>query len=111
VKHKGKKRKMNDTPPPITSGDLQKKNTVQTEHEIKREPAPPPIMVDGVKSYEGLFGELTNHISKESFQVKFTNDATAKINCNNSENYRKAIHISVTLDCYNNNNNNNKVHN
>jgi hypothetical protein len=55
-------------------------------------------MVDGVKSYEGLYGELINHISKESFQVKFTNDTTAKLNCNNSENYRKAIHVLQTCN-------------
>jgi hypothetical protein len=85
-------------PPQITSGNLQAKNTVQTEYGIKREPAPPPIMVDGVKSYEGLYGELINHISKESFQFKFTNDTTAKLNCNNSENYRKAIHVLQTCN-------------
>jgi hypothetical protein len=37
-----------------------------------------PIMVDGVNSYEGLYGELINHISKESFKVEFTNDTTAR---------------------------------
>jgi len=50
-------------------------------------------MVDNVNSYENLYGELTNQISEEYFQVKFTKDTTAKINCNNSENYRKAINV------------------
>jgi hypothetical protein len=84
---------MNATHPQITSGNLEANNTVQTEYGIKIDSAPPPIMVDGVKSYEGLYGELINHIPKESFQVKFTNDTTAKLNCNNSENYKKAIHV------------------
>jgi len=56
-------------------------------------PPPPPIMVDNIKSYENLYGELINQISEENFQVKFTKDTTAKINCSNSENYRKAINV------------------
>jgi hypothetical protein len=50
-------------------------------------------MVHGVKLYESLYGELNNQLSKESFQVKITNDEMVKINCSNSENYRKAIHV------------------
>jgi hypothetical protein len=72
VKHGAKKRKINETPSPTTSADPQKKNTAQTESEIKREPAQPPIMVHGVKLYERLYGELNNQLSKESFQVKIT---------------------------------------
>jgi hypothetical protein len=82
-----KKGKINETPSPTTSADPQKKNTAQTESEIKREPAPPPIMV------HGLYREHNNQLSKESFQVEITNDEMVKINCNNSENYRKAIHV------------------
>jgi hypothetical protein len=93
VKHRTKKRKMNVTPSPPTLVDPRNKNTPQIEHKIKKEPAPPPIMVDNINSYENLYGELTNQILKENVQVKFTNDTTAKINCNNSENYRKAINV------------------
>jgi hypothetical protein len=93
VKHGAKKRKINETPSPTTSADPQKRKTAQTESEIKREPASPPMMVHGVKLYERLYGELTNQLSKESFQFKITNDEMVKINCNNSENYRKAIHV------------------
>jgi len=50
-------------------------------------------MVDNINSYENVYGELTNQFSEEYFQVKFTNDTTAKINCNNSENHRKAINM------------------
>jgi hypothetical protein len=39
-------------------------------------------MVDGVKLYERLCGELNNQLSKESYQVKITNDEMVKINCN-----------------------------
>jgi hypothetical protein len=42
-------------------------------------------MVPGVKLYESLHGELTNQLSKESFQIKITNDEMVKNNCNNSE--------------------------
>jgi len=84
VKHRTKKRKMNATPSPPTLVNPQNKNTAQIEHKIIKEPAPPPIMVDNVNSYENLYGELTNQISEENFQVKFTNDTMAKINCNNS---------------------------
>jgi hypothetical protein len=62
-------------------------------YETKRELAPPQIMVDGVKSYESLYDELTKQIPKESFQVKFTHEEKAKINCDNSAHYRKVIHV------------------
>jgi hypothetical protein len=72
VKHGAKKRKI--------AADLYEKNTAQTEYETKRELAPPPIMMDGVKPYESLYDELTKQIPKESFLVKVTHEETAKIN-------------------------------
>jgi len=57
VKHRTKKRKMNVTPSPPNLVDTQKKKTVQTEHKINKELAPPPIMVDNIKSYENLYGD------------------------------------------------------
>lgn len=65
-----------------------KQNTKSKKNQLH-----PPIMADNVNTYGNLFGELTNQILEENFQVKFTNDSTAKINCNNSENYRKAINM------------------
>ena len=50
-------------------------------------------MVDNIKSYGNIYGELINQTSEENFQVKFTNDTMAKFNCSNSENYRKAINV------------------
>ena len=50
-------------------------------------------MVDNIKSYENLYGELINQISEENFQVKFTNDKMAIINYNNSESCRKTINL------------------
>jgi len=93
VKDRTKKRKMNVTPSPPTLVDPQKKKTVQTEHRINKELAPPPIMVDNIKSFENPYGEFINQITEENFQVKFINDTMAKINCSNSENYRKAINV------------------
>ena len=81
------------TPSPPTVVDPRNINTAQIERKIKKEPPPPTIMVNDVNSYGNLYGELTNLISEEKFQVKFTNDTTAKISCNNSENYRKAINV------------------
>ena len=85
VKHKNKKHKMNKTPSP----GPQKKN-IQTSRETEMDP---PIVVNGIKSYEDLYDLMREHISENTFQMKLVNDSMVKINYNESYGYKEAIRL------------------
>uniref|UniRef100_A0A1B6E0G7 Pre-C2HC domain-containing protein n=1 Tax=Clastoptera arizonana TaxID=38151 RepID=A0A1B6E0G7_9HEMI len=91
AKTKTKKRKLNTTPSPATPNN-NKVNKFIVE-KAKKEPLPPPIMVDDVKSYESLYQDMVSRIKDTVFQTKIINDKTIKINCINSEAYRAIIEI------------------
>lgn len=101
VKHKSKKRKKMDislTPPP-------KQNT-PVKLQPKKDPIPPPIIVERVDSYETLYSVIKEAIDKSHFQVKFISENSAKINTVNSESYRAAVSIlekeNLTFHTYEN---------
>lgn len=88
VKNRNKKRKMNTSlTPPSNRNTPEKIKTVP----IKKDPLPPPIVVEGFTNYNQLY----NIISKETldFKTKVINNETVKINVNTEEQYRKVINI------------------
>lgn len=90
VKHNAKKRKRNITPSPPSPEKAKRVNASETP---KKERLPPPIIVENVKSYEDLYEKMVKQVPESAFQVKFTNDTTAKINSVNSETYRGIINV------------------
>ena len=96
-KHKNKKRKINTTPSPTTI-----KKNMQTPKKTKKEPLPPPIVVNGIKSYETLYCLMKEHINESSFQMKLINDSTVKMHCRELNDYKEAIKLlkENNLDFY-----------
>ncbi|XP_053968803.1 uncharacterized protein LOC128870229 [Anastrepha ludens] len=77
VKHKTKKRKMNTTPSPATPKNKNKNKNSQTNtKENKKEPMPPPIILEDITSYEVLYNQLISTINADAFQTKIINDTT-----------------------------------
>lgn len=81
-----KKRKRNNTPtPPKAKGPDPK----IIQKEPKKGPQPPPIVVDGVKSYDLLYEEIKTITTTDKFHTKLINGNTIKINLEDGETYRK----------------------
>lgn len=85
---KNKKRKLNEIlspPSPISEVTETRKVIIQKE---KKLPAPPPLMIDGIKSFEDLFTILSESMTEEDFHMKITGETSVKLNIRNQEKYR-----------------------
>ena len=62
------------------------------ENRKQKDLKPPPIIVDGIVTYEKLYEPLAKAIENR-FQVKLINESRAKINCVDADSYRAAVGV------------------
>ena len=84
VKYKGKKRKINMSPTPLQQ---QRGATEPPQQNGKKIPAPPPIMVDGIKVYDKFY-KITEHVPASKFSTKLMKEGSIKVNVADGEVYR-----------------------
>jgi len=92
VKNKGKKRKMNMSPTPLQQ---QRGATEPPQQNGKKIPAPPPIMVDGIKVYDKFYDKITEHVPASKFSTKLLKGGSIKVNVADGEVYRMLTKILV----------------
>lgn len=68
----------------------QENKSKPSEKKDPKEFKPPPIIVEGIDSYEDLYNCMASKLD-ESFQIKLINDTKAKISCSDSDTYRDAV--------------------
>jgi len=90
VKNKSKKRKMNTSPTPLQQ---QRGASEPPQQKDKRMPAPPPIMVDGIKVYDEFYDKITEHIPASKFNTKLMKGGSIKVNVADGEVYRMLTNI------------------
>lgn len=86
-----KKRKLNIslTPPQQPGTSAQQQKSLEREQTlVKKVRAPPPIIIDGVKSYQMFYDSLTETQPTESFTAKMMNGDCVKINAITDDSYR-----------------------
>jgi hypothetical protein len=91
VKNKGRKRKMNNSPTL-----LQQQRGVPgppQQQKDKKIPAPPPIIVDGIKAYDEFYDKITEHIPASEFNTKLLKGGSIKVNVADGEVYRMMTNI------------------
>lgn len=99
VKHKkmNKKRKLNNTPSPISQKEKQqhqfgqKDKQEQISKKISVPPPPPPIIVDGIKDYNAFYDVIKQKIPDGSITTKLLHQNSIKINVKNDDAYRQVI--------------------
>lgn len=80
-----KKRKLNTSPSPMKEVTCNK----VTKEKPKKEPLPPPIIVENVIEYQSFYDSLLKkELNKDSFTVKMLRNGAVKINTNSEATYR-----------------------
>lgn len=89
-----KKRKLNTSPslsPPQPHKAMNEK--------VKKIPAPPPIIVDGVIDYQNFYDFLSTNQSAVTFKIKILSGDSVKINACNDEAYRSITKSLTENNC------------
>lgn len=81
-----KKRKLNTSLPSPQGVDSHE--AIKEKPKIKKQPLPPPIVVENVKDYQKFYDLLSTNTIKDSFLVKMMSGESVKINAYNEETYR-----------------------
>src|SRR5215469_10577813 len=92
VKNKNKKRKMTTSPTPHQQ---QRGITEPPRPKDKKIPAPPPIMVDGIKVYDEFYDKLTEHVPASKLHTNLMKGGSIKVNVTDGEVYRMVTNILV----------------
>lgn len=86
-KSKSKKRKLNTTISPPSAPKATEK-TPASQPTKKQMPAPPPMIIEGIKSYEDMYETIQNCVPLESFKIKLLGKDTIKVNVKDGDKYR-----------------------
>ncbi|CAH1637103.1 unnamed protein product [Spodoptera littoralis] len=94
-----KKRKLNSSSlsSPTQQGDDPSQKT--KEAKIKKQPTPPPIVVENVKNYQEFYDLLSTNVTKDSFVTKMMNGEIVKINSKNDDSYRSITKLLLQNNC------------
>ena len=92
VENKSKKRKVTTSPTPPQQ---QRGISEPSRQKDKRIPAPPPIMVDGIKVYNEFYDKLTEHVPASKLHTKLMKGGSIKVNVADGEVYRMVTNILV----------------
>ena len=76
---------MNTSPTPL---QRQRGASEPPQQKDKRIPAPPLIMVDGIKIYDYFYDKTTEHIPASKFNTKLMKEGSIKVNVATGEVYR-----------------------
>ncbi|CAG4948021.1 unnamed protein product [Colias eurytheme] len=93
-----KKRKLNTSlSPPSHQAD---ETTANKENvKPKKQPSPPPIIVENVKNYQQFYDLLSENLMKDSFIMKMMNGEKVKINSNDGDSYRAITKHLLQNNC------------
>lgn len=88
AKSRNKKRKLNTTLSPPTKEDNPTNNTSDPIPQKRKNPPLPPVIVDGIKSYNKFHEKLVKILPNREFKLKLLGEDSFKINLINVEDYR-----------------------
>lgn len=94
-----KKRKLNSSlsPPPQQGPESSEKPKENVK--TRKQPTPPPIVVENVKNYQQFYDLLSTNLTKDSFITKMTNGEKVKINSHNDDSYRCITKLLLQNNC------------
>uniref|UniRef100_A0A2A4JD01 Pre-C2HC domain-containing protein n=1 Tax=Heliothis virescens TaxID=7102 RepID=A0A2A4JD01_HELVI len=95
-----KKRKLNSSPlssPPQQGPESSEKPKENVK--VKRQPTPPPIVVESIKNYQEFYDLLSTNLMKDSFIMKMMNGEKVKINSYSDDSYRSITKLLLQNNC------------